>query len=809
MPAIRRVLIPAVLVWLAPAVWTVPQAAGPREQSAAASTPPDYQAVINRYCATCHNERAKTGGLALDSMDLSNIADRAEVWEKVVRKVRAGLMPPAGMPRPDAATTEGLASWLETSLDRAAGAAPHPGTPALRRLNRAEYANAIRDLFALDVDTSILLPPDDSSSGFDNNADVLGVSPALLEKYLSAARKISALAVGDAQISASTDTYRTPPDITQSQHIDGLPLGTRGGLAVRHTFPLDGEYVLKVKLLETTLGAIRGLEFRHQVEMLLDGERVHEAEVGGPADFVESAVNATTVLNDIGGRLTVRVKVKAGPRAVAATFRYRSAAQGGGRLESFQRANVDTTEHLGLPHIESLTILGPYNATGSGETPSRQRTFLCRPARPADEPPCARRIVSTIARRAYRRPVTEAEVDRLLAFYEAGRRTGSFDAGIERAIRSVLASPSFVFRLEHEPAQTAAGTAYRLDDLELASRLSFFLWSSIPDDELVDVASRGQLKTPAVLEHQVRRMLADPRASTLVSNFAGQWLQLRNLRATIPDQNDFPDFDDNLRQAFQRETELLFESIVSEDRSVLDLLTADYTFVNERLARHYLIPNIYGSHFRRVTLTDDTRKGLLGKGAILMVTSHPDRTSPVLRGKWILENLLGTPPPPPPPDVPGLVEGRGAKPRSVREQMEAHRASPSCAGCHKLMDPIGFALENFDAVGGWRERDAGAPINASGQLTDGTNLNGVVTLRQALLKRPDVLVGTLTEKLLTYALGRGLDFHDQPAVRAIVRRASARNYRFSSLVLGIVTSTPFQMRQASGSQLPAASAARR
>jgi hypothetical protein len=762
-----------------------------------AGSPPsvqDARAVVGRYCATCHNTRLKTAGLTLDTLDLDKVPDDAEIWEKVVRKLRAGAMPPVGAPRPDATTSDALAAWLEDTLDQAAAGRPDPGRPALHRLNRAEYANAIRDLLAIDVDASSLLPPDDSSSGFDNNADALGVSPALLERYLAAARKISALAVGDPGIGPATDTYRIRGDTSQDVHTEGLPLGTRGGLVVRHNFPLDGEYVINVRLLETTLASIRGLEFPHTVEILLDGARVHAATVGGDAEFIASSVNATDVVNAIEARLKVRLAVKAGPHSVAATFIQKTAAENGGRMQQFVRTTVDTTDHTGVPHIESVTIAGPFKPTGSGDTPSRRRIFVCRPNAPSAETPCATRIVTTLARRAYRRPVTRAELARLMTFYEGSRRTGTFDTGIERALRAILASSKFVFRFETEPADASAGAPYRLNDYDLASRLSFFLWSSIPDDELLVLAGRGQLKTPAVLEQQVRRLLADPRAEALVSNFAGQWLQLRNLRASLPDQNEFPDFDDNLRQAFKHETELLFDSIIRENRNVTDLLTADYTFVNERLAAHYGIPNIYGSHFRRVSVTDEARKGLLGKGAILLVTSQPDRTSPVVRGKWILDNLLGTPPPPPPANVPPLEASRGSKPRTLREQMEAHRANPACASCHRLMDPIGFALENFDAVGAWRTRDAGSPIDASGQLTDGTNVDGVVSLRQALMKRPEVFVGTFTEKLLTYALGRGLDYRDRPAVRAIVRDAAAADYRFAAVVTAIARSAPFQMR---------------
>jgi hypothetical protein len=565
-----------------------------------------------------------------------------------------------------------------------------------------------------------------------------------------------------------------------------------------HTFPLDGEYVIKVKLLEINLGSIRGLEYEHQLEVTIDGERVLLTPVGGPKDYTESSLNATNVVNSLAERLQVRVKVQAGQRPVGASFLMKNAAQGANRLQAFERSTLIATDHLGLPHVEHITITGPFNATGVSETPSRRRLFVCRPVKASDEPACAKRIISTLARRAYRRPVTEADVSSLMAFYDAGRREGSFERGIELATRAVLVIPKFVFRVERDPAGVAPGSVYRVSDVDLASRLSFFLWSSIPDDELLDLASRGQLSKPAVLEAQVRRMLADPRARSLTDNFAGQWLHIRNLRNTTPDKNDFPDFDDNLRQAFERELELFVGSVIAEDRSVLDLMTADYTFVNERLAKHYRIPNVYGPDFRRVSLKQDARRGLLGKGGVLTLTSHADRTSPVVRGKWILDNLLGTPPPPAPAVVPPFPEEVPGVPTTVRARMEQHRSNPACAGCHRVMDPLGLALENFDAVGAWRTRESGIAIDASGELTDGTKIDGVAALRDALVRRPDVLVGTMTEKLMTYALGRTLEHQDMPAVRAIVRSAARDDYRFSSLVRGIVSSVPFQMRNARG-----------
>jgi hypothetical protein len=768
--------------------------------------------LLNQFCVTCHNQRAKTAGLTLDTMDSEKVSEGAEAWEKVLRKLRTGAMPPQGARRPDQATYDRLIAWLETELDRDATAHPRPGRPILlHRLNRAEYANAIRDLLALEVNVASLLPPDDSAYGFDNIADALGVSPVLLERYLVAADRVSALAIGDTEVSPGSETYRVRQDLSQDQHMEGLPLGTVGGALVRHTFPLDGEYEFQVKLFRTNSSVMRGLEYPQQLEITIDGERVFLATVGGGDDFATLLKNVTAAGDAVDARLKVRVPVKAGPRNVGVAFIYRSAVADTRTLQPFLRSSIDTYDFTGRPHVDTFTITGPFDGKGSGDTPSRRRIFTCRPpspavgerrrsltraVRPTAELQCAREIITTLARRGFRRSVTELDLQPLMDFYEAGRGEGTFETGIQFALRRLLASPMFVFRFEREPTDVAPGAVYRVNGFELASQLSFFLWSSIPDDELLTVAGEGRLHTAPVLERQVRRMLADPKSRALVSNFAGQWLQLRNLWSIVPNSETFSDFDDNLRQAFLGETELFFDSIIREDRNVVDLLTADHTFVNERLAKHYGIENVYGSQFRKVTLTDDARKGLLGKGSILMVTSHADRTSPVVRGKWILENLIGSPPPPPPPDVPPFPDNAaGRKPRSVRERMEQHRDNPTCASCHKIMDPLGFALENFDAVGKWRMRDEGHAIDASGQLTDGTRVDGVASLRQALLKRPDVFIGTLTEKLLTYGLGRGLDYYDMPAVRAIVREASARNSRFSSLVLGIVRSVPFQMRR--------------
>jgi cytochrome c551/c552 len=757
-----------------------------------------FRATLDEYCVTCHNQQSKTAGLMLDKLDLANVAADADAWERVVRKVRVGMMPPQGNPRPDEATQKALVASLETALDKAAAAKPNPGRPLVHRLNRAEYANAIRDLLALDVDPAALLPPDDSAYGFDNIADVLGASPVLLERYLTAAGKISSLATGDPSAGVAGETFRVRQDASQDVHIEGLPVGTIGGVLAKTTLPLDGEYQLQVKFFRTNLGAMRGLEYPTQCEISVDGERVHIASFGGDADFKAALENITAAADAVEARCSARVKLKAGARAIGVAF-VGIPTQNTLRLQPFLRSSNDTLDPSGHPHFEMFTVTGPFNPTGSGDTPSRRRIFVCRPTGAADEETCARRIVLTLAHRAYRGEDSAADLARLMEFYRTGRQAGDFEAGIRLALQRILASPKFALRVERDPPHAAPGAVYRISDLELASRLSFFLWSSIPDDALLQIAAQGKLHTAAVLDAQVRRMLADPKSEALVKNFAGQWLYLRNLRGMIPNSVDFPDFDDNLRQSFQRETELFFGSIMREDRNVLDLMTADYTFLNERLAKHYGVPNIYGSHFRRVTVSDENRRGLLGQGSILMVTSHTDRTSPVVRGKWILDNLLGAPPPPMPANVPPLDENNnvGGRVLTMRERMEGHRANPVCAGCHQIMDPIGFSLENFDAVGAWRSREGGTggtAIDASGQLLDGTKVSGPVELRKALLRNPDIFVSTLTEKLMTYALGRGLAAYDMPVVRGIVRESAAHEHRFTSLVLGIVHSAPFQMR---------------
>jgi Protein of unknown function (DUF1592)/Protein of unknown function (DUF1588)/Protein of unknown function (DUF1587)/Protein of unknown function (DUF1595)/Protein of unknown function (DUF1585)/Planctomycete cytochrome C len=748
-------------------------------------------ALVDKYCVTCHNQRTKVAELTLDKTDVANPPAAAETWEKVIGKLRSNAMPPPGLPHPDKMTRDAFVKYLETSIDRAATTKPNPGRTVLHRLNRAEYANAIRDLFGIDIDASSLLPADDSGFGFDNIADVLSISPMLTERYLAAARKISRLAVGDPTIQPATEVFPVSKLLKQDDRVsEDLPFGSRAGLAVRYYFPVDGDYVVKIFLLRTYDGKIRGTSEPHQLEVRVNGDRMKQFTVGAPAEL--GAGRGRGLRQEPDG-MEVRFTAKSGPGLIAVTF-----VKEAGMPEGMLRPKYPITsyEYAGdstiAPGIANVEIRGPYDIRGPGSSPSRERVFVCH----QDDDRCARQILSTLARRAYRRPVTDTEMEPLLAFYRAARAKSSFDAGIEVALQRILVSPDFLFRIERDPANAAPGKPYRISDLELASRLSFFLWSSIPDDELLNVATRGQLKQPAILEQQVRRMLADDRAKAWVRNFMGQWLYLRNIELAAVDPAAFPDFDGNLREAFAKELEQFLDSQVREDRSISELLTADYTYVNERLAEHYGIPNVYGSHFRRVTLTDDARKGLLGKGGILMVTSYANRTSPVKRGKWLLENILNAPPPPPLPNVPSLKENSaGSKPQSVRERLEEHRANPACAGCHKIMDPLGFALENFDAVGQWRANsEAGTPIDASGELLDGTKLDGPATLRKALLSRREDFAMTVTDKLLTYALGRGAEYFDKPAIRQIVRESAAKDYKWSAVVLGIARSAPFQMR---------------
>ena len=769
-------------------------AASPAQQTPE-TTASAESALVTEYCLRCHNDRARTGDLSLEGLDLANVGEHTEIWEKAFRKVRGRAMPPAGMPRPDDAGYERLVSRLETELDRAAAAKPDPGrTDTFRRLNRTEYRNAIRDLLALDVDVTVLLPRDDASYGFDN-VSVAGLSPTLMERYLSSAQKVSRLAVGSPLPAPGSTVFLIPADRTQEQHVDGLPFGTRGGTVVTHTFPQDGEYEIKILLARNRNENVEGLTEPHEMEVTLDGRRLELFTITPN----RNRLGAYYADEDVDQHLELRLPVTAGPHEVGAAFLQRNSAL----IETTRQpydAHFNMDRHPRIqPAVRSVSVAGPYDPTGVSDTPSRDRIFVCRPATAADEAPCAREIIATLARRAYRRPVTAADIEAPFAFYEFSREEdGSFEAGIETALRALLASPEFLFRVERDPDGLASGTPYRIADLELASRLSYFLWSSLPDDELLGLAERGELSEPGVVASQVRRMLADPRAGALTTNFAGQWLYLRNLDAVEPNLRLYPDFDDNLRQGFRRETEMLFSSIVDEDRSVLDLIDADYTFINERLARHYEIPNVYGDHFRRVALGDDSRRrGVLGHGSILTVTSHATRTSPVRRGTWVLENMLGMPPPPPPPDVPELGENEpGQQPKTMRELMAQHRASPACAACHRTIDPLGLALENFDAIGRWRDRGEGwNPIDTRGSLPGGAEFTGVAGLRDALLAEPEIFVGTMTEKLLTYALGRGVDHHDAPAVRAIVRAAAAEDYRFSALVVALADSMPFTMRR--------------
>ena len=876
-----------------------PHPAGGNPAQSASSAPSPQRALLDRYCVTCHNQRLRTGGLALDAADVSRVGEAPDVWERVVLKLRGGMMPPAGRPRPAGAALDELRGWLEAELDGAAAATVEPGRVPTHRLNRAEYANAVRDLLALDVDAEALLPADDTGHGFDNLAGTLALSPALMERYLSAARRISRLAVGDPAIGPglTSRTYTVPIAMTQNDRMsEALPFGSRGGLAVRHRFPLDGEYVLTVRLKRSVYEYIVNLDEAHDLDVRIDGRRVARFTVGGaepgrpaPVSFSGTFVAAgasdypTQDWDDYrtgaDAGLVVRVPVRAGARVVGVAFADKSWEHEGvlqPELREYGATVTETTDTSSRPEgpgLESVTIDGPYAATGPGETASRSRIFVCRPDGTAvGGEGCARTILARLARRAYRRPVGGADLEPLLAFYREGRAlyrdgrafdpeggaagseggavereggaagragggvereggvvereggaagreggtvdreggavdreggaAGRFEAGIQAAIERLLIDPEFLFRIERDPTGGAPGAPYRLTDLELASRLSFFLWSSIPDDELLDLAERGRLSDPGVLEAQVRRMLADARASALVDNFAGQWLSLRSVEGIAPDPNLFPGFDENLRQALRRETELFFESQLREDRSVVELLSADYTFLNERLARHYGVPGVAGSRYRRVTLAGKgtaagRRLGLLGHGSILAVTSYGNRTSPVLRAKWLLENVLGTPPAPPPPDIPPLpAGGEAGEPRTVRERLARHRANPACAACHAPMDPLGFALENFDAIGRWRTSVAGFPVDASAVLADGlTTFDGPGGLRRVLLDRSGQFVETVAEKLLVYALGRGVEHHDRPVIRAIVRAAAADDHRWSSLILGIVESAPFRMRR--------------
>ena len=771
---------------------TTPQGVSAQSPSSTGAPPSasNSRQLLDRYCVTCHNARLETAGLSLEEIDVANVHEGAEVWEKVVRKLRTGAMPPSARPQPSAGDRGALVSWLETSLDQAAAANPNAGrTETLRRLNRTEYQNSIRDLLALDIDATALLPPDESGYGFDN-VNVGDLSPALLDRYITAAQKISRLGVGSTQTSLQSDVLHVPADTTQEEHVSGLPIGTRGGMTTSYTFAQDGEYDIQIRLARNRTGNIGGLRRQglHTVQLLLDRMPVAtftvERPEGGDDAFADS-------------HLKIRLPVAAGPHDVGATFLKNAASLLETERQPLQ-SHFNEQRHPRLtPAIYQVTITGPYAPQGAHDTPSRRRIFVCTPTQPGEEEACAEKILSTLMRRAYRRPISAADVEGPMAFYREGRSDGDFDAGIGSALTAVLINPEFLFRVELDPDEVASGAAYRISDLELASRLSFFLWSSLPDDELLNAAIGGELSRPAELEQQARRMLADPRSDNLASNFAGQWLQLRNLRAVSPNPRLYPDFDDNLRQALRQETELFFDSVLREDRSVLELLKADYTFLNERLARHYGIPGVYGSRFRRVALPDDsTRGGLLRQGSILAVTSYATRTSPVIRGKWVLDNILGAPPPPPPPaNVPVLEENSVRAGLAMRERLSQHRTNPVCASCHSTIDPVGFSLENFDALGRWRDHagDSG-PVDASGGLPGVGEFDGVDGLEAALLSRPELFAGRVTEKLLTFALGRGVAFYDAPAIRTILRDVEPDGYGFSSLILGIVQSVPFQMR---------------
>jgi len=776
------------------AVWAAVAAQG--QPASKLPTPASQHAFLNQYCAYCHNDQLKRGNMTLTTLDLEHIGKTAEQAEKVTHMLRVGLMPPPGMPRPNAAAVKAFVASLETTLDQAAAANPNPGRAALHRLNRTEYANSVRDLLGLQVDVSALLPPDDMSHGFDNMADVLTMSPALMEGYIRAASRISREAVGDPEARALTTTYQIPRITSQNRHVDGTPFGTRGGLSVVHNFPADGDYIFKIGYYYAPTGPLFGVNQGkgHQVEIAINGERVALIDVNP----------ALTLAKD--GVKTAPIHIKAGDQRLSASFLTKADGPIEDEFAMVEQTLVDVSAGsvpglTTLPHLHELSITGPTNITGISDTPSRLKIFSCRPTSGSDEMPCARQIISALARQAYRRPVTDRDLEDLLNFYQTGHNQGNFDTGVRTAIQAILASPEFVFRFERVPQTAVPGSNVRVSDLELASRLSYFLWSSAPDEQLITVASQGKLKDPAVLQQQVRRMLADARSHTLSTKFADQWLHLQNLNDANPDLYLFPNYDKTLAQSMKRESELLFDNMMREDRSVIELLTADYTFVDERLARHYGIPNVMGERFRRVPVTDENRKGLLGHAGILMLTSTAIRTSPVQRGKWVMEVLLGTPPPPPPPNVPALPEnsegrtGHVAKPESVRERMEQHRSDANCAGCHKLMDPIGFALENFDAVGVWRANDSGFPIDASGNMFDGAKLTGPASLRQAMVNHSDAFLGAFTESLLAYGLGRVIDYRDMPVVRAIDRNADRNDHRFSTYILGIVNSPPFQMRR--------------
>ena len=745
--------------------------------------------AFNQYCVVCHSEQLETAGLRLDSVDLTDVSAQPELLEKVIRKLRTGTMPPEGLPAPSPEQRHTMVAWLESSLDEVAAASPNPGrTETLRRLNRTEYQNAIRDLLKLDIDASSLLPPDESGYGFDN-VIVGDLTPSLLDRYLSAAQKISRLAIGGAQASVQSDVISVPPDLTQEEHIPGLPIGTRGGVSVSYTFPQNGEYDIQVRLARNRTVDIGGLlnSQPQLMELLIDREIIETFMVVRPNGPDHSEVDKD---------FKARIPVTAGPHDLGVTFPKISSSLLESERQPLQ-SHFNEIRHPRLnPAVYQVTVTGPYATEGPGDTPSRRQLFVCQPTDTSQEEACAREILSNLSRRAYRRPVDETDVEGPMTFYQKARTEGNFDEAVAAGLSAVLMNPQFLFRVELAPDDVAPSSPYYISDIELASRLSFFLWSSLPDEELLAVAERGELRSPDELETQVRRMLADQRSKNLATNFAGQWLQLRNLEAFSPNVRLYPDFDDNLRQSFRQESELFLDSVLREDRSIVDLLNADYTFLNERLAKHYGIPGIFGSRFRRVELAEGSeRGGLLRHGSVLAVTSFPNRTSPVLRGVWVLDNIYGAPPPPPPADVPALDEAAVAASLPMRERLAAHRNNPACASCHNTIDPVGFALENFDAVGRWRDHDGdNGPVDVTGGLPSMGNLTGVSGLEAGLLSRPTLLADTITEKLMTFALGRGVEYYDASAIRKIVREAEPDGYRFSSLIMGIVKSIPFQMR---------------
>jgi mono/diheme cytochrome c family protein len=788
----------------APARPVTPAAAPIASHAADVLSVESQTAFVKQYCVGCHSDRGKAGGLTLASFDAAHLLDHTDTVEKMIRKLRTGMMPPAGAKRPDDATLASFASTLENRIDRVAGLHPNPGRRPFQRLNRAEYARAIRDLLGLDVDVAALLPPDTISHGFDNVADVQAFSPTVLEGYLRAAAKISRDAVGDPATSATSQIYKVPRTAAQLAHVDGAPVGTRGGISVVHIFPADGEYTFRTMFHSIPTGQLYGSTTRgEQIEISINGERVALLDINPRISEADpKGINLETPL----------IFIKAGPQRVSAAFIARTESPVDDLLAPVDYTLADTQigSALGvttLPHLRELEVTGPKKVTGVSETVSRRRIFVCRPTSPGEEAPCAERIIRQIASQAYRRPVSGDELDGLMAFYQAGAKEKDFEAGIRSALQAVLAAPQFLFRLERAPAGIKPGQNYRISDIDLASRLSYFLWGTVPDQALIDLAMKSQLRAPGVLDAQVKRLLQDPRAEALATRFASQWLRLQDLDKIHPDALTYPRFDHYLAESMRRETELLFETLIREDRSLLELLTADWTFVNERLARHYGIPDITGDHFRRVTLTDDNRRGLLGHGSILMMTSVADRTSPVLRGKWVMEVLLASPPPPPPANVPALEETSGvseARLLSVRERMEQHRANPQCTSCHRVIDPLGLALENFDVTGAWRIKDNGVPIDPSGTLYDGTAMSGPIGLRQALLKRADVVASSFTESLMTYALGRRMEPFDMPAIRKITRQAAKNGNKMSSFILGVVTSAGFQMSRAESVETTAA-----